>query len=260
MEQQIISLKKNEKVVLSKKNLGNNYNYIYTGLRWGKVIIPGNKTFSSKREVVYTGNWFQKFLHIGPCEIVEEKILSDFEEDKTLNIDLDSSVLIYNKNKELLETIYYCNKLSKDGAIKHYGDDLNGSTLDNLDKDNEIIRIDINKLSKDISYIVVILNIYQHMDRGEECLVFDKIPFAEMKIYSSNSSIISEPDIKQLKTFANFKIDNNPDFEGKKALVLGAFVKKRGACWEFVTSGEMTNEMSISQMISGSVKKFISSL
>lgn len=260
MEQQIINLKKNEKVVLSKKNLGNNYNYIYTGLRWGKVVIPGKKTFSSKREVVYTGNWIQKLFHIGPCEIVEEKILSDFEEDKTLNIDLDSSVLIYNKNKELLETIYYYNKLSKDGAIKHYGDDLNGSTLDNLDKDNEIIRIDVNNLSKDIAYMVVILNIYQHMDRGEECLVFDKIPFAEMKIYSSNSNIASEADIKQLKTFAKFKIDNNPEFEGKKALVLGAFVKKRGACWEFVTSGEMTKELSISQMISGSVKEFISKL
>lgn len=260
MEQQIINLKKNEKVVLSKKNLGDNYNYIYTGLRWGKVIIPGNKTYSSKREVVYTGNWFQKFLHIGPCEMRDEKVLLNCEEDKTLDIDLDSSILIYNKNKELLETIYYHNKLSRDGAIKHYGDDLNGSTLDNLDKDNEIIRIDVNNLSKDIAYIVVILNIYQHTDRSKECLVFDKIPFAEMKIYSSNSSIASEADIKQLKTFANFKMDNNPDFEGKKALVLGAFVKKRGACWEFVTSGEMTNEMSIFQMISGSVKKFISSL
>lgn len=260
MEQQIINLKKNEKVVLSKKNLGNNNEYIYTGLRWGKVVIPGNKIYSSKREIVYTGNWIQKFLHIGPCEVRDEKVLTEQEEDKTLNIDLDSSILLYNKNKELLETIYYHNKLSNGGAIKHYGDDLSGSNLDNLDKDNEIIRVEVNKLSKDISYMVVILNIYQHLDRGEECLVFDKIPFAEMKIYSSNSKIASGTDIKELKTFANFKIDNNPDFKGKKALVLGAFVKKRGACWEFVTSGEMTTEMNISQMISGSVKKFISNL
>lgn len=262
MEQQIINLKKNEKVVLSKKNLGNtNYRYIFTGLRWGKVIIPGKKIVEKKRDIVYTGHWIQKFLHFGPCEVRNEEIVIGKEKDKVLDIDLDSSILAYDKNKELIDTIYYHNKLSRDGAIRHYGDDLNGS-LEDYDRDNEIIRVDLSKISKEVAYMVIILNIYQHRDRDKECLIFDKIPFAEMRIYSSNlnEDIKNDSDIKELKTFANFKIDNNSDFEGKKALVLGAFVKKRGTCWEFVTSGEMTNEMSISQMISGSVKKFISSL
>ena len=260
MEQQIINLKKNESVVLSKKNLGDTYNYIYTGLRWGKVVIPGEKVVEKKRDIVYTGNWIQRFLHIGPCEMRNEEIIVGKTDDKVLDIDLDSSILLYDKNKELIDTIYYHNRYSKDGAIRHYGDDLEGSTLDNLENDNEIIRIDIKKLSKNVSYIVVILNIYQYSDRKKECLVFDKIPFAEMKIYSSNSSDIrSSSDIKELKTFAKFKMDNNLEFEGNKALVLGAFTKKRNT-WEFVTSGEMTKEMSISQMISGSVKRFISNL
>ena len=75
-----------------------------------------------------------------------------------------------------------------------------------------------------------------------------------MKVTDSNK-------INQLKTFADFQIDNNPDFIGKKALVLGTFVRTgEGNSWKFSLSGAMTTEEGIQEMIKGSIKAALKEL
>lgn len=274
MEERVISLRKNGTRTISlRKNQekeGENFDYVYCGLRWAQAVIKGRRTGRSthmERKVVYTGNFLQKLFKSGPSEIVETEVVDNpghFIPDTQLDIDLDASVVMFDEKKKQYDIVYYGHQTSNDGSVASLlGDDLTGTNANKkgAEGDNELIRIELGKVSPNVKYMTVILNIYQHLGRDEKALVFDHIPSATMNIYSSDMKVSDSKKINQLKTFAEYQIDNNPDFIGKKALVLGTFIRTgEGNSWKFTASGEMTTEKSIQDMIKGSVKKALKEL
>lgn len=71
-------------------------------------------------------------------------------------IDLDASCIAYNESKEEVETIYFGNLTNNDGTIKHSGDNLTGEG----DGDDEVINVDLSRISNEISTLVFTINSY----------------------------------------------------------------------------------------------------
>ena len=156
---------------------------------------------------------------------------------RTEDVDLDASLLIYGSSKTLIDTVYYGHKISRDGAIKHSGDDRCGGEVDG---DNETISIDFSKVASQAQYIVAILNSYTHQK-------FDEIPYMKLRIYNKN------------ETLCSYDVENNSSFKGQEAIVLGVFYKEDGT-WQFKADGTLTQERSIDTISNGSAKRLIQNL
>lgn len=90
------------------------------------------------------------------------------------SIDLDASCLCFNKEKHLVDMIWFRQLRSKDGAIVHSGDNRTGDG----DGDDETISIDLDRLSPNIESLVFTVNSYtgQNFNKVENasCRVYDK--------------------------------------------------------------------------------------
>jgi tellurium resistance protein TerZ len=73
------------------------------------------------------------------------------------SIDLDASVIIADANKRIIDEVWFRQLQSKDGSIKHSGDNLTGDG----DGDDEYIRVDLTRLSKEAAHIVVTVNSFR---------------------------------------------------------------------------------------------------
>jgi tellurium resistance protein TerZ len=117
-----ISLKKGQKVDLRKRD-NSSLKKVRMGLGWDPVKATG---------------FFAK--------------LFSFD-----SIDLDASCLLFDKNKKLLQIIYYANLQSSKGAIIHTGDNLTGEG----DGDDESIRVDLEKLPQSVYYLAFTINSFE---------------------------------------------------------------------------------------------------
>ena len=271
MEERIISLKKDGVRTINlrkdQKKEGEDLKYIYCGLRWEPALIKEHMvrgTSHIEQQIEYTGNFFQRLFKTGPVKVTDIEVEDSkgyIVPSKELDIDLDASIVMFDENKVEYDLVYYGHQRSDDGSISSLlGDDTTGRSK-GCGEDNELIRIELEKVSPRIKYMTVILNVYQHSGRDEKTLVFDHIPSASMNIYSSDVKVDSSTKINQLRMFAEYKIDNNTDFIGKRALVLGTFIRVgKGNSWKFTASGIMTGEKCIRDMINGSVKRALTEL
>lgn len=127
-------------------------------------------------------------------------------------VDLDASCVLYDDAKNVIDVIYFGSLKSKDGAIKHSGDDLTGDMAGDDGLDNEIITMDFTKLNANVSYVAFVLNSF----RGHD---FGTIPFASIRIYEGTPKRVNE-------IFATYDIVKGEGFAGHVSMVLGVFYKK----------------------------------
>lgn len=73
------------------------------------------------------------------------------------NIDLDASVILLDANKSAVDTVSFSQMKSKDGAIRHGGDNLTGEG----EGDDEVIYADLTKLPADVSHLVFTVNSFR---------------------------------------------------------------------------------------------------
>lgn len=92
-------------------------------------------------------------------------------------IDLDSTVLLYDANKNCIGEVAYYN-LNAPG-IHHSGDDRSGDTNGNDGLDNETIEVRLNELDPRVEYIAFTLNNFTHQTFGE-------IPYMGLRIYTGD--------------------------------------------------------------------------
>lgn len=156
------------------------------------------------------------------------------------SVDLDSTLLMYDENKNLLDKVYFGHLSSKDGSTRHSGDDREGDQNGNDGLDNEVIATDFTKLNPKIAYMVSVLNNYTHQN-------FGRIPNIELRIYTNDSG--KKNDIENV--LAEYKLDNNGEYEKSQAIVLGHFYKHNGI-WKFSADGVGTTERSIDEIATGS--------
>jgi len=173
-----INLQKGQKINLQKNN-GSTLQNICVGVNWGAIEKKG-----------WLGN------------VTREAV------------DLDASCALYDTSKNLIDVVYFGSLRSKDGAIRHSGDDLTGDMDGDDGLDNEIITLDLTRLNPAVNHVAFVLNSF----RGHD---FGTIPFASIRIYEGTPTRVNE-------VFATYDIVKGTGFAGHVSLVLGIFYKRNG--------------------------------
>jgi len=200
-----INLQKGQRINLEKSN-GSKLQNICVGVNWGAIEKKG--LFGTSKEAV----------------------------------DLDASCVIYDDAKNVIEVVYFGSLKSKDGSIKHSGDDLTGDMDGDDGLDNEIITMDFPKLSANVSHVAFVLNSF----RGHD---FGTIPFASIRIYEGTPKRVNE-------IFATYDIVKGEGFSGHVSMVLGVFYKKNNE-WKFNAIGEPTKDKKLEETIRTVTQKYL---
>lgn len=226
----VINLSKGKTICLTKtaQEGGEVLKTVKVGLKWGQIEVKEERFVKG-----YKPGWFGKLLGRTETPDHTETVTTCHKE-----VDLDASICVYDSQKCLIDTVYFGHQKSKDGSMWTLGDDTTGLNKRGEGSDNETLIINLHQVDSRTKYLVVILNSYRH-DK------FDALPYARMRIYDVN------------KEFANYQIDNNPEFVGKEALVLGVFERVGGDRWNFRASGISTGERSVSEIANGSARRAI---
>lgn len=201
-----INLQKGQRINLEKSN-GSKLQNICVGVNWGAIEKKGFFGGISKEAV-----------------------------------DLDASCGLFDDAKNAIDVVYFGSLKSKDGSIKHSGDDLTGDMEGDDGLDNEIIIMDFSKLSPNVSYVAFVLNSF----RGHD---FGTIPFASIRIYEGTPTRVNE-------VFAKYDIVKGEGFAGHVSMVLGVFYKKNNE-WKFNAVGEPTKDKDLEATIRTVTQKYL---
>lgn len=194
-----INLQKGQRISLEKSN-GSKLQGVCVGINWGAIEKKGMFGFGKTKEAV----------------------------------DLDASCALYDENKQLIDVVYFGSLLSKDGSVKHSGDDLTGDMGGDDGLDNEVITLDFSRLNPAVNYVAFVLNSF----RGHD---FGTIPFASIRIYEGTPKRVNE-------VFAVYDIANGSNFAGHVSMVMGVFYKKNGE-WKFNAIGEPTKDKKLEETV-----------
>ncbi|MNK09392.1 Stress response protein SCP2 [compost metagenome] len=194
-----INLQKGQRISLEKSN-GSKLQSVCVGINWGAIEKKGVFGFGKTKEAV----------------------------------DLDASCALFTENKDLVDVVYFGSLLSKDGSVKHSGDDLTGDMGGDDGLDNEVITLDFSRLNANVNYVAFVLNSF----RGHD---FGTIPFASIRIYEGTPKRVNE-------VFATYDIANGSNFAGHVSMVMGVFYKKNGE-WKFNAIGEPTKDKKLEETV-----------
>ncbi|WP_370900480.1 TerD family protein [Chryseobacterium gossypii] len=200
-----INLQKGQRINLTKEN-GAVLTQACVGINWG--AIEKKSFFGTKKEAV----------------------------------DLDGSCILYDSNKNATEVIYFGNLKSKNGSVRHSGDDLTGDVNGDDGLDNEVITVDFSSLEPNVDYVAMVLNSY----RGQD---FGTIPFASIRIYEGTPTNVKE-------VFARYDIANDKSFSGHVSMVMGVFYKRNGE-WKFNAIGDPTADRKLQETIETVKQKYL---
>ena len=140
---------------------------------------------------------------------------------KKVSVDLDLSVGMFTKRKQLNNTVYFRNLRAK--GIRHSGDDLIGDVYGDDGLDNEVMTINLQDVPAHIEQLVFVLTSYKKQD-------FATIPFASIRLYEGTQNRVN-------KIFATYNIASDPKFFGYVSMILGKLYR-RGNDWRFSAIGE----------------------
>lgn len=180
-----VNLSKNQTISLSKDGAG--LKQVFMGLGWD-VVAPKKSGFFS----MFSGG------------------------DSEGSIDLDASCLMFDANKEVVDTIWFRQLRSKDGSIVHDGDNLTGEG----DGDDEVINVDLTKVPSNVQSLVFLITSF----RGQ---TFEKVESAFCRIVN-----------KENKTeLAKFNLSGKNSYTGQ----VMAKVSRENGAWVMKAIGEPGN-------------------
>lgn len=100
------------------------------------------------------------------------------------SIDLDASVILFDENKNAVDTVSFKQKSSICGSIKHSGDNLTGVGSG----DDEVINVNLTTIPVNVKYLCFVINSYrgQKFTEVENCFsrVVDKTTNVEFCRYT----------------------------------------------------------------------------
>ena len=174
-----------------------------------------------------------------------------------VDVDLDLSCLMFDKEGNPVDHIWsplydFRGKLpqgkldSNDHALHHTGDDLTGDQNGDDGLDNEIITVDLNKVSYNVSSIVFFLNIYNNNEYSGD---FSGIPYASIRMFEGT------PDKAPRQVFAQYDVATKEDCVGKRGLVMGKLYRRNGE-WKFAAIGDAFPDPLITYTIARVIKDY----
>ena len=224
-----INLEKGQRINLEKSNGAKLTNFC-VGCNWGAIEVM------TRKEVVVS----EGFLGIGRR--------TEWRNVKTeLDVDIDLSCVMVDANGELVDTLYsplykpelfrqnglpVGKEVSADGALKSSGDDTEGDKGGDDGLDNEIISVDLTRVSSRTEQIFFFLNIYSPKD-----IDFLKIPYAAIRMYEGTPERVNS-------VFAKYDVAKEQNFSGKRALIMGKLYRRNGE-WKFAAIGDAFEDSSL---------------
>lgn len=194
-----VSLQKGQKVSLSKDNAG--LARIIVGLGWDEAPRTGGGFFSS----LFGGGNSQP-------------------------IDCDASAIMLKNGKLVDKTdiVYFGNLTHKTRTVQHMGDNLTGAG----DGDDEQIVIDLSKVPAEYDRIVIVVNIYQAVQRKQH---FGMIRNAFIRLVDGRNNN------------EMCKYNLTEDYSGMTAMIFGEVYRHNGE-WKFSAIGQGTNDPGLGEL------------
>lgn len=173
------------------------------------------------------------------------------------NVDLDLSCILVNGNKQICDHLYSPlykpeilqrfglpngKLITKEGALRHSGDDLEGDKGGDDGLDNEIITVNLGQLNPEVEQIFFFLN-----NVGAED--FSQIPFAKIRMYEGTAKQVKE-------VFASYNVSAESQFKGKKGLIMGKLYRKNNE-WKFNAIGDPTEDQFFGQTIQRILQSYL---
>ncbi len=174
-----------------------------------------------------------------------------------VDVDLDLSCLMFDAEGNPVDHIWsplynFRGKLpqgkldSNDRALHHTGDDLTGDQDGDDGLDNEIITVDLNRVSSHVNSIVFFLNIYNNNEYSGD---FSGIPYASIRMFEGT------PDRPPRQVFAQYDVATKTDCVGMRGLVMGKIYRHNGD-WKFAAIGDAFPDSTIVNTIARVIKDY----
>lgn len=139
------------------------------------------------------------------------------------DIDLDASCLLLDAQKNLLDVVWFRQLQSRDGSIKHSGDNLTGEGSG----DDEVIFVDLTKLPSNVAHLAFTVCSFRGQTFNEVAGAFCRL------VDDTNNTEIAKFNLSE---------------KGAHTGVVMAIVNRSGAGWEMKavgtpTAGAVANDM-----------------
>lgn len=145
--------------------------------------------------------------------------------DTGAQFDLDASVFLVGANEKVLSDahfVFYNNATSPCGAVVHQGDNRTGEG----EGDDEVIKIDLDKVSSDVEKIIFTVTIDQATERNQN---FGQVNNSFIRIVNQNGDT----------EITKYELDE--DYSSETAINFGELYRKDGG-WNFKAVGAGFNE------------------
>lgn len=189
-----ISLQKGQKVSLSKDNAG-----------LAKVVIG-----------------------LGWDEVQQKR---GFFAPKPAPIDCDASAILLQNGHvvDKADIVYFGNLKHYTNTVQHMGDNLTGAG----DGDDEQIIVDLSRIPEQYDKIVLVVNIYQAVQRGQH---FGLIQNAFIRLV----------DARNNSEMCKYNLTEN--YSGMTAMIFGEVYRHNGE-WKFTAIGQGTNDPGLGELV-----------
>lgn len=149
---------------------------------------------------------------------------------KPQDIDCDASAFICmnGRLRDVSDVVYFGNLTHKSGCVRHMGDNLTGAG----EGDDEQIMVDLASLPAQYDKIVVVVNIYQAMQRRQH---FGLIQNAFIRICDAETN----------QELCKYNLSEN--YNGMTAMVFGELYRYNGT-WKFNAIGQATQDNSVGDL------------
>lgn len=111
--------------------------------------------------------------------------------------------------------------------------------------DNEIITVDLNRVSAQTNSIVFFLNIYNNNEFSGD---FSEIPYASIRMYEGTATKVNS-------VFAQYDVATKDNCRGMRALIMGKLYRRNGE-WKFAAIGDAFEDRNIVQTIARVMKDY----
>lgn len=140
------------------------------------------------------------------------------------DVDLDASCVVMDAAKHVIDTVWFRQLASKDGSIKHSGDNRTGAG----DGDDEVISVDLASVPANAKYLVFTINSFTGQD-------FSSIENATCRVVNSVNG-------QELATYVL------ADKGSHTAAIMGVLIRE-GSDWEFKAIGQPANGQTFRDLV-----------
>ncbi len=139
------------------------------------------------------------------------------------SIDLDASCVLMDRNKKALDMVWFRQLNSKDGSIKHTGDNVTGEG----DGDDESIKVNLDRLDAEAEYLVFTVNSFTGQN-------FNQVENAYCRIVDDSTN----------RELAKFDLSEKGSHTG----ITMAVLTRMGSGWDITAIGHSTNGKTVQDL------------